>query len=81
MNSTASRLVQAVHLDIGNLILIDGSNSTNPLFQSFDYRIHTWLPGDKIGDNNATKRRQVLTSWKHTEDPAPGLFSFELNPE
>ena len=81
VNSTASRSVQAVHLYIENLLSIDGSNSTNPLWQSFDYPTHIWLPGGKIGYNKATKRCQVLTSWKNTEDPAPAssLLSLTLS--
>ncbi|KAL5581851.1 hypothetical protein UlMin_014293, partial [Ulmus minor] len=59
--------VQAVLLDDGNLILNDGSNSSQPLWQSFDHRSYmaTW--------------HQLLTSWKSSEDPSPGLFSLELN--
>ncbi|KAJ0053300.1 hypothetical protein Pint_02134 [Pistacia integerrima] len=51
-----------------------------PLWQSFDHPTHTWLPGMKFGRNKRTKVNQLLTAWKNKEDPAPGLFSLELDP-
>ncbi|KAL5793924.1 hypothetical protein ACOSP7_002518 [Xanthoceras sorbifolium] len=42
---------------------------------------HAWLPGMKIGFNKRTKEKKCLTSWKNIEDPAPGLFSLELDPD
>ncbi|KAL7250386.1 hypothetical protein ACSBR1_012403 [Camellia fascicularis] len=50
-NSTTSNSVVAVLGDDGNLILRDGSNSTQPIRQSFDCLVHTWLPGSKISFN------------------------------
>ncbi|GMY09990.1 G-type lectin S-receptor-like serine/threonine-protein kinase At2g19130 [Fagus crenata] len=46
---------------------------------SFDNPAHTWLPGAKIAYNNKTKQSQRLISWRNSEDPAPGLFSLELD--
>ncbi|PON66938.1 S-receptor-like serine/threonine-protein kinase [Trema orientale] len=80
ISSTNSRFVQAVLLDNGNLVLNEKSNPSEPLWQSFDYPSHTWLPGAKMGYNKKTKTKQILTSWKNTEDPAPGLFSLQLDP-
>ncbi|KAL5581876.1 hypothetical protein UlMin_014318 [Ulmus minor] len=77
--SSTSPSVQAVLQDDGNLVLNDGSNSSEPLWQSFDYPTHTFLPGSKIGFNKKTNKSTLLTSWKNSEDPAPGLFSLELN--
>ncbi|XP_026389567.1 G-type lectin S-receptor-like serine/threonine-protein kinase At2g19130 [Papaver somniferum] len=48
--------------------------------QSFDYPTDTWLPGGKIGLNKKTKEPQLLTSWRNQEDPAPGIFTLELDP-
>ncbi|CAL2249480.1 unnamed protein product [Prunus armeniaca] len=82
-STTTSGSVQAVLLDSGNLVLrADGSstNTSEPLWQSFDHPAHTWIPGGKLGFNIATNRTQILTSWKSSEDPAPGLFSLELDP-
>lgn len=80
---TNSTSVMAVLLDNGNLKLIDGLsdvNSTLPIWQSFDNPSHTWLPGGKLSYNKITKTNHLLTSWKNSEDPAPGLFSLELIP-
>ncbi|KAB2610569.1 receptor-like serine/threonine-protein kinase SD1-8 [Pyrus ussuriensis x Pyrus communis] len=72
--------VKAVLLDTGNLVLLDESiSSSEPLWQSFDHPTHTWLPGAKIGFNKITNQTQILTSWKNSEDPSPGLFSLEMN--
>ncbi|KAL7608156.1 hypothetical protein Lser_V15G10908 [Lactuca serriola] len=71
----------AVLLDDGNLVLrYSTSNSIEPFWQSFDHPTHTWLPGAKLAYDNRTKKSQLLTSWRSKEDPAVGLFSFELHP-
>ncbi|CAN4103402.1 unnamed protein product [Withania somnifera] len=80
ISSSQSNSVVAVLQDNGNLILIDGDNSTPPLWQSFDNPGNTWLPGAKLSYNNVTRKKQLLTSWKSSDDPAPGLYSLELDP-
>ncbi|KAM6548641.1 hypothetical protein CsatB_020317 [Cannabis sativa] len=80
VTSATSPDVEAVLLDSGNLVLTDGSSSSEPLWQSFDHLSHTWLPGSKIGYDKITKTSKLLTSWKSSEDPAPGIYSIELNP-
>ncbi|PIN01077.1 Serine/threonine protein kinase [Handroanthus impetiginosus] len=86
LNSTSSNnsSVVAVLRDDGNLVLRDGSgsNSTSgqPLWESFDNPANTWLPGGRLSYDKRTRKKQILTSWKNTEDPAPGLFSLELDP-
>ncbi|KAM2367941.1 hypothetical protein ACFXTH_045564 [Malus domestica] len=80
-NLTSSSSATACLLDTGNLVLrAESSNSSEPLWQSFDHPTHTWLPGGRIRFNTVTKQTQILTSWKSSEDPAPGLFSLELDP-
>ncbi|KAH0654665.1 hypothetical protein KY290_030879 [Solanum tuberosum] len=77
-------LVIAVLRDDGNLILSDlSSNSSTPLllWQSFDYPTHAFLPGGKLGYDKRTQRKQALISWKDLNDPSPGLFSMELDPQ
>ncbi|TYH84948.1 hypothetical protein ES332_D02G231800v1 [Gossypium tomentosum] len=81
ISSSSSSSVVAVLEDSGNLVLRDGPNSTTPLWQSLDHPTHTWLPGGKISLNKRTNQSQLLISWKNSEDPAPGLFSLELDPE
>ncbi|KAF3443788.1 hypothetical protein FNV43_RR13478 [Rhamnella rubrinervis] len=79
VSSTTSTSVSAVLRDDGNLVLTDGpATSPRPLWESFDNPAHIWLPGSKIGYDNRTKRNQRLISWTNSEDPAPGLFSLEL---
>ncbi|XP_058073108.1 G-type lectin S-receptor-like serine/threonine-protein kinase At2g19130 [Magnolia sinica] len=73
-------LTVAVLLDTGNLVLRDRSNSSLVHWQSFDHPTHTWLPGGWLGLNKATGENQRLTSWKNSEDPAPGPFSLEIDP-
>ncbi|GMN74027.1 hypothetical protein TIFTF001_052298 [Ficus carica] len=80
VNSSRSASVQAVLLDSGNLVLSEVSSTSKPLWQSFDHPTDTFLPGSKIAYNKITKTSQFLTSWKSSEDPAPGLFSLELDP-
>ncbi|RZC53474.1 hypothetical protein C5167_012324 [Papaver somniferum] len=71
---------EAVLGDDGNLVLRDGSNPSVVIWQSFDYPTDTCLPGGKIGFNKLTKKTWLLTSWRNREDPAPGMFTLELDP-
>uniref|UniRef100_A0A2P2K922 Receptor-like serine/threonine-protein kinase n=1 Tax=Rhizophora mucronata TaxID=61149 RepID=A0A2P2K922_RHIMU len=80
LKSTTSGSVEAVLHDNGNLVLSDGSNSSETLWQSFDHPGNTWLPGSKVGYSKITRRSTPLISWRNKEDPAPGLFSLELDP-
>ncbi|XP_009415772.3 G-type lectin S-receptor-like serine/threonine-protein kinase At2g19130 [Musa acuminata AAA Group] len=70
----------AVILDDGNLQLRDETNSSQVFWQSFDHPSDTWLPRDKLGLNKATNQLQHLTAWKNKADPAPGIFSLEIDP-
>ncbi|CAA6658388.1 unnamed protein product [Spirodela intermedia] len=74
-NSTVAEL-----LNTGNLILRDGLDSGNVFWQSFDHPTDSWLPGGKLGMNKLTGEVQRLVSWKNSEDPAPGIFSLEIDP-
>jgi hypothetical protein len=64
----------AVMRDNGNLVLVDGGNSSNVLWQSFDHPTDTLVPEAWIGENKVTGEYQTLTSWRNTEDPSPGMF-------
>ncbi|XP_050144788.1 G-type lectin S-receptor-like serine/threonine-protein kinase At4g27290 isoform X2 [Malus sylvestris] len=68
-------------LDSGNLVVQD-ANETNPddfLWQSFDYPCDTHLPKMKIGWDLVTGLDRSLSSWKSTEDPAPGEFLIRMD--
>ncbi|KAM7275273.1 hypothetical protein ACFE04_017139 [Oxalis oulophora] len=80
VNPRSSNQVSALLQDDGNLVLSEGSNSSNPLWQSFEHPAHTWLPGSKMVLDKRTNISQKLISWKSNDDPAPGLFSLELDP-
>ncbi|KAL2524568.1 G-type lectin S-receptor-like serine/threonine-protein kinase [Abeliophyllum distichum] len=81
VNSTTSNSVVATLGDNGNLVLRDGSEpkSSEGFWQSFDNPTDTYLPGGKISYNKLTKKKTLFISWINSEDPAPGLFSTELD--
>ncbi|KAJ7981373.1 S-receptor-like serine/threonine-protein kinase [Quillaja saponaria] len=81
LKSSNSSSEIAVLRNNGNLVLRDSSNASELLWQSFDYPAHTWLPDSKMSRNKKTNKSQILTSWKNSQDPAPGLFSLELDPK
>ncbi|KAF7805944.1 G-type lectin S-receptor-like serine/threonine-protein kinase [Senna tora] len=72
VTSLPNATVLGVLGDDGNFIVRDTSNSSNT-WQSFDHPTDTWLPGARFGAgfNNPSVK---LTSWKHTNDPTPGIF-------
>ena len=65
----------AVMSDNGNLVLLDGGNSSNVLWQSFDHPTDTLVPEAWLGEDKLTGEYQTLTSWRNAEDPAPGMFT------
>ncbi|XP_048131106.1 G-type lectin S-receptor-like serine/threonine-protein kinase At4g27290 [Rhodamnia argentea] len=79
---TAARDPVAQLLDVGNLVVrdADGSDSNNFLWQSFDYPTDTVLAGMKIGWNRTSGFNRYLTSWKSVDDPSPGNFTYQLDP-
>ncbi|KAK1427567.1 hypothetical protein QVD17_16255 [Tagetes erecta] len=68
--STISRNATAKLHDTGNLVLMDLNKKI--IWQSFDFLIDTFVPGMKIGRNLLTGTEWHLTSWKSSQDPAPG---------
>ncbi|GLT64507.1 hypothetical protein SLA2020_369950 [Shorea laevis] len=68
-------------LESGNLVVQDEKNYNpdNHLWQSFDYPSDTLLPGMKLGKNLKTGFEWFYTSWRSTDDPAPGIYSARLD--
>ncbi|GLJ27719.1 hypothetical protein SUGI_0543990 [Cryptomeria japonica] len=65
---------RAVLLDSGNFLMMSDDSKAETLWQSFDYPFDTWLPGMWFGG------QQKLVCWKNSLDPAPGLYSFRVDP-
>lgn len=79
-NNTAASSTVAVLLGNGNLLVRHESNASAVLWQSFDDFTDTWLPGNKLSRNKKTGVIKRMISWKDRGDPAPGLFSIQLDP-
>ncbi|KAJ4703326.1 Receptor protein kinase [Melia azedarach] len=74
---------KAMLLDSGNLVLLAENRRDKTetiLWQSFDYPTDTLLPGMKFGLNKKTGLIHTISSWKSSDDPAPGKFSNRLDP-
>ena len=65
-------------LDTGNLVVTDGNNSEDYLWQSFDYPSDTMLPGMKHGWDLKRSLNRRLIAWKNWDDPSPVNFIFEI---
>ncbi|KAL5976283.1 hypothetical protein ACLOJK_020613 [Asimina triloba] len=76
----SSNSTVAVLLDSGNLVLRDIKDPSAVHWESFAHPTDTFLPGGWLGIKNKTTGENArLTSWKSKEDPAPGLFSHEMD--
>ncbi|GJV24688.1 G-type lectin S-receptor-like serine/threonine-protein kinase [Tanacetum coccineum] len=78
-NTTSSQKATAKLLDTGNLIVTDQELFGKFLWQSFDYPTDTQLPGMKLGKDYSRRFQRRLTSWKSTQDPALGEFTWEAD--
>ncbi|GMJ10246.1 hypothetical protein like AT4G27290 [Hibiscus trionum] len=68
-------------LESGNLVVQErnDNNLENTLWESFDYPCDNFLPEMKIGRNFITGFERYISSWKSTEDPAPGDYSIRID--
>ncbi|XP_076919888.1 G-type lectin S-receptor-like serine/threonine-protein kinase At4g27290 [Bidens hawaiensis] len=72
-NTTTLANVTAKLQDNGNLVVIDQDSGV--IWQSFDYPTDTLLPGMKLGRDLLRGKEWHLSSWKSSQDPAPGEFT------
>ncbi|RID76417.1 hypothetical protein BRARA_B03388 [Brassica rapa] len=70
--------VVAELLPNGNFVM-RYSNKSGFLWQSFDFPTDTLLPGMKLGYHRKTGRSRFLTSWRSSDDPSSGYFTYELD--
>ncbi|KAK3032636.1 hypothetical protein RJ639_036596 [Escallonia herrerae] len=66
-------------LDTGNLVVKE-SDGNSFLWEFFDNMSDTLLPGMKLGWNLQTHLNRFMRSWKSSDDPSDGDFSFSLDP-
>ncbi|KAJ8446136.1 hypothetical protein Cgig2_000933 [Carnegiea gigantea] len=69
-------------LGTGNLVVRDQNDNSpqNFLWQSFDHPCDTQLPGMKLGRDLVTGFDRMLTSWKSSDDPSPGSYTYRIDP-
>ncbi|KAK6785523.1 hypothetical protein RDI58_018978 [Solanum bulbocastanum] len=84
-STNSSRSVQnpvAQLLDTGNFVLRDANdpNPDNFLWQSFDYPTDTLIANMKLGRDLVTGFERYLSSWKSSDDPAPGDYTYHCDP-
>ncbi|KAL3733650.1 hypothetical protein ACJRO7_023077 [Eucalyptus globulus] len=83
-SSNSSRVLRnsvAQLLDSGNLVVSDNTSSRSGewSWQSFDYPTDIVLAGMRLGWNLKSGFEWRLTSWKSTDDPSSGDYTFGLN--
>jgi len=66
-------------LENGNLVVKDETNQDNILWQSFDLPSDTLIPGMRIRRDLLTGNYTSLVSWRDTQDPATGLYSYHID--
>ncbi|KAJ7948570.1 Receptor-like kinase [Quillaja saponaria] len=77
-NTSGGSSTSATLFDSGNLVQSNDS-SLEVLWQSFNYPTDILLPGMRIGLDPSTGYSWSLTSWRSADDPAPGLFSLQVD--
>ncbi|KAK1407447.1 hypothetical protein QVD17_39063 [Tagetes erecta] len=76
-NTMTSREAIARLHDNGNLVVIDRNNEV--IWQSFDHPTDTLLPSMKLGRSYLWNKEWHLSSWKSSQDPAPGEFTYGVD--
>ncbi|KAL5972904.1 hypothetical protein ACLOJK_039710 [Asimina triloba] len=79
VSAASANSSSAILLDSGNFVLKNEAGEV--VWQSFDYPTHIMLPGMEIGVDKKAGFNRTLVSWKSPQDPAPGSYTFEADPE
>ncbi|WJX16720.1 hypothetical protein P8452_06715 [Trifolium repens] len=74
LNNPIARL-----LDSGNLVVKNGQQTDEFLWQSFDYPSDTLMSGMKLGWNLEIGLERFTSSWKSDDDPAEGEYAMKLD--
>ncbi|XP_057451775.1 uncharacterized protein LOC130743546 [Lotus japonicus] len=77
--STTAKKPVVQLLESGNLVVREESNPENLLWQSFDHPGDTLLAGMKIRSNLKNGKYTSLVSWKDTQNPATGEYSYRID--
>ncbi|XP_065877269.1 G-type lectin S-receptor-like serine/threonine-protein kinase RKS1 [Euphorbia lathyris] len=80
VNVSSTTSFKAQLLDSGNLVLVDQKNSSNRIWESFDFPTDTTIPNMKLGQNRKTGKNWFLSSWKSIDDPGTGNIFLRINP-
>lgn len=67
-------------LDSGNLVVRDDRSNGTFFWESFDFPTDTLLPDFKLGWKLDVGLHRFVRSWKSSEDPSEGEYSFSLDP-
>ncbi|RDY00481.1 G-type lectin S-receptor-like serine/threonine-protein kinase, partial [Mucuna pruriens] len=77
--STTAKKPIVMLLETGNLVVKEESNQENLLWQSFDHPGDTLLPGMRIRSSMVSASFTSLTSWRDTQDPGIGVYSYHID--
>ncbi|KAI3682903.1 hypothetical protein L1987_83265 [Smallanthus sonchifolius] len=67
-------------LDSGNLVIRDDGRNKTIFWESFDFPTDTLLPDLKLGWKLHIGLNRFIRSWKSSEDPSEGEYTFSLEP-
>ncbi|KAG8365426.1 hypothetical protein BUALT_Bualt18G0103700 [Buddleja alternifolia] len=65
-------------LDTGNLVLYNSNGGI--IWESFLHASDSFVEGMKMITDLSTKERNILTSWRNSNDPGPGRFTCGIEP-
>ncbi|KAL5972906.1 hypothetical protein ACLOJK_039712 [Asimina triloba] len=79
ISASSGNSTNATLLDDGNFVVKNESGEV--VWRSFDHPTDTMLVGMKMGIDKTAGRNWSMVSWKSAEDPSPGSYTFEADPD